>query len=267
MNTTSPKNIKVAAFLIAETLDIKQFKATYTANLLYESNTELFYAIDADKHLYLFHYGVAVFANVPDVEMSQNIQLLQQYVRRPLAEKLRDDYEIEETGDNTTIRQAFDCLYVPVLDESVLKIVLFNLSQSVALDYYDKTSEALLAAVCNLSEQLEETGSLQMSRKNMLKFIGKTLNTKNRIVENLYLFDSPEMTWDDEYLDKIHRGLVRSFDLQARFREIEYTFKIVEDNLHVFRDLYQHRESAILEWIIIALILIEVGDLIISKFL
>lgn len=260
------KSIKITAFLLAETLDIRQFKAAYTANLLYESSTELFYAIDTDKHLYLFHYGVAVFANMSDIDMTQNIQLVQQYVRRPLTEKLRDDYIIEETGENTAVHQAFNCLYVPILDEHVLKIVMFNLSQSVALDYYDKTSETLLAGVCGLSEQLEETGSLRMSRKNMLKFIGKTLNTKNRIVENLYLFDSPEMIWEDEYLDKIHRGLVRSFDLQVRFREIEYTFKIIEDNLHIFRDLYQHRESAILEWIIIVLILIEVGDLILSKF-
>lgn len=257
------KNIKIAAFLLADSFDIRQFKATYTADLLYESSTELFYGIDGDKHLYLFHYGVVVFANVLDVDMTKNIELLRQYARRPLAERLREDYEISTSGN--TVQQDFNCLYVPVLDERVLKIVMFNLAQSLALDYYDKKSETLLAEVQRHSEQLEETGSLKMSRKNMLKFIGKTLNTKNRIVENLYLFDSPEMTWEDEYLDKIHRGLVKSFDLQVRFREIEYTFQIIEDNLNVFSDLYHHRESAILEWIIIVLILIEVGDLILSK--
>ncbi len=261
----SLKNIKIVAFLMSEAFDIRAFRADYTAALLYESSTELFYEIETDKYMYLFHYGVVVFANMPDIDMTQTMQLLMKYSRRPLDERLREDYEVKEVNEKNIVRQAFNCLYLSVLDEQSLKIVMFNVSQSLALDYYDKKSEALLAEVLLHSEQLEETGNLKMSRKNMLKFIGKTLNTKNRIVENLYLFDSPEMTWEDEYLDKIHKGLVKSFDLQARFREIEYTFQIIEDNLNVFLDLYQHRESAILEWIIIILILIEVGDLILSK--
>ena len=68
------------------------------------------------------------------------------------------------------------------------------------------------------TDHLETTGSLQLSRKNMLRFIGKSLNSKNRIAANLYLFDSPDLRWEDEYLDKTHRGLVKTFDLPARFR-------------------------------------------------
>jgi len=35
----------------------------------------------------------------------------------------------------------------------------------------------------------------------MMKFIGKSLNTKNKIVDNLYIFDSPDIAWDNKTLN------------------------------------------------------------------
>ena len=106
-----------------------------------------------------------------------------------------------------------------------------------------------------------------MQDPNMLKFIGKALNTQNDIADNIYIFDAPDLVWDDEYLNKLHVGLMKHFDLRVRFSEIEYTLRIIEDNLSVFREITNQRESSTLEWIIIALILVEVFDLIISKLL
>jgi uncharacterized Rmd1/YagE family protein len=40
---------------------------------------------------------------------------------------------------------------------------------------------------------------------------------------------------------------------------------IVRDNLELFRGLLQYRNSNILEWIVIILILVEVMDLVIQK--
>ena len=153
------------------------------------------------------------------------------------------------------------------LDEKVIRIAMFNLAQSVALDYYHDVSENLLTEIKGFTRDLETTGKLSLGRKNMMKFIGKALNTQNDIADNIYIFDAPDLVWDDEYLDKLHIGLMKHFDLRVRFSEIEYTLRIIEDNLSVFREISHQRESSILEWIIIALILVEVFDLIISKLL
>jgi uncharacterized Rmd1/YagE family protein len=260
--TTTP----ITAFHIADNIDLKRVRQAHTAKPTAESSSELFYSLENDSFCYITNYGVVVFANMSEVDMSKNIQWLNNYCDRLLQEKMREDFEINTT-ENTAIQFKFNSLEVPVLDEKVVRIVMFNVAQSAALDYYDKTSEYLLAEVRQHAEHLEKTGGLQLNKKNMLRFIGKALNNKNRIAENLYLFDSPDQTWEDEYLDKIHRGLVKTFDLSARFREIEYTFRIVGDNLDVFSDIYRHRESAMLEWIIIGLILIEVADLVLTRLL
>ena len=50
-------------------------------------------------------------------------------------------------------------------------------------------------------------------------------------------------------------------------RTIHEGLNIIKDNLELFRALMQHRNSNILEWIVIILILIEVLNLIIEKLL
>lgn len=256
--------MKITAFYIAEQLHLRSLKEAYAGSVLSENPSELFYRVDEDKYLYAFDYGAVVFANMSDTDVSKNLALLQQYSERPLSEKLRDDFEIMHRADEQ-LSFNFGSLAVPRIDEEVVKIAMLNVAHSVALDFYSQRAHELLSEIQGITDKLETEGAIRISRSNMLRFIGRMLNSKNRIVENLFIFDSPDLAWEDEYLDRIHRGLARTFETQTRFKEIEYTFKVVEDNLSVFRELFLHRESSRLEWIIIALICIEVFDLIISK--
>ena len=66
---------------------------------------------------------------------------------------------------------------------------------------------------------------------NRRKFIGKSLSTKNKIVNNLYIFDVPDMAWDNEDLDRVHAILSKSYDLSSRIKELQYTFEIIDDNI------------------------------------
>jgi uncharacterized Rmd1/YagE family protein len=144
---------------------------------------------------------------------------------------------------------------------------MLNLAQSVALDYYHDVSEDLLTQIKAYASELQLTGKLKSTRRNMLKFLGKALNTQNDIAENIYIFDTPDQAWEDEYLDKLYLALMKHFDIKVRFSEIEYTLRIIKDNLTVFRDVINQRESNLLEIIIIILILVEVFDMILSKIL
>ncbi len=256
--------MKITAFYIAEELHLKRLKATYAGALLQENPSELFYRIDDGPLFYAFDYGAVVFADMSDTDISKNLALLQQFCEHPLPETIRDDFEITHNPD-AQLTFGFDGLTVPKIGVEIIKIAMLNVAHSVAMDFYSQRAHELLSEVRQFTTQMESIGSISISRKNMLRFIGRMLNSKNRIIENLFVFDGPEIAWEDEYLDRIHRGLARTFEIQTRFKEIEYTFKVVEDNLSVFRELYLHRESSKLEWIIIVLICIEVIDLIISK--
>lgn len=261
-----PQNVKLSAFLVANQFDIKGIKAFLDIKPLADTSSELFYEFAGQKYQYFFNFGVVVFSGYTEDEMKWAIKTVQSFQRDPSNNWMRDDHEIN-VQENSGIVFEFDELTVDKVDAKVIRITMFNLAQSVALDHYHGVTENLLTEVKGFADQLERTGKLKISRKNMMRFLGRALNTQNDIAENIYIFDAPDLVWDDEYLDKLHQGLMKHFDLRVRFSEVEYTLRIIEDNLSVFREIIHQRESNILEYIIIILILVEVFDLLLTKIL
>lgn len=186
-----------------------------------------------------------------------------QFALNPLVEKLSDDFEIYKTDgvDKFDHNEA----HLSNLSEEVIKIVLLNIGQSVTLDYYQSQGSHMLNETYHYTRMLEKRGRLLMTNKTLLKFIGKTLNVKNNIFHHLYIFDQPESTWNDPYLSMVDIEIRNLFDIKARFANLEYNLRIVNDNLELFKDLVQDRRSNLLEIIIIALILVEVINLFVEK--
>lgn len=260
-----PNAVKLHAFVVANQIDLKAIKSSWETKPFGDSSSELFYGADG-KYAYFFNYGVVVFAGYDEDEMKALIQRIYPHLREPEKVWLRDEFQIRvEPG--TEVRFEFDEVVVGKVDVTVIRIAMFNLAQSVALDHYQNVSEKLLIEIKGFADQLERTGKLKISRKNMHRFMGKALNTQNDIAENIYVFDAPDITWEDEYLDRVHQGLIKHFDRRVRFSELEYTLRSIENNLTVFRTIIHQRESNLLELIIILLILVEVFDLFINKLL
>lgn len=256
---------KVLAFQIADSIDIRNFKSAFTAEIYHSDNDELFYQVDPFKFIYVFKYGVVSFLNHSEVEMSAFLQLITPFCRNLLKERLTEEFEIETNAPKLHI--GFNKVSIVEPDVEMLRLIMMHVSQSVALDHFEVQTNKMLMETNSHTQVLEVKGKLDMSGINLKRYIGKTLNLKNRIAENLYIFDSPEETWEDENLSKLDLGLKKTFDLQSRFRTIEEGLAIVKENLELFKDLLQNRQSTVLEWIIIILIAVEVINLIAEKFL
>jgi uncharacterized Rmd1/YagE family protein len=249
---------------VANQLDVKGIRNFLDIKPTAESSSELFYRLDVPRYQYYFNFGVVVFAGFSEEETRVAIEAILPFQRTPHVNSLRDDFRIDVDPGRDTLFD-FDKVNVARVDDKVIRIAMFNLAQSVAIDHHHIVAENLLKEVKGFTSQLEQKGTLRIRRKNMMRFLGRALNTQNDIAENIYIFDAPDQVWDDEYLDKLHQGLIKHFDLRMRFSELEYTLRIIEDNLTVFREISNQRESSLLEWIIIVLILVEVFDLILSK--
>lgn len=257
--------VKLHAFLVSNQIDLKGIKSLFEKKPLADSSSELFYG-SGGKYEYFFNYGVIVFSGYREEEMKEIIRVIQSQLKDPETTWMRDEFQIRIDPSKETSFEFAEAVVVK-FDAMVVRVAMLNLAQSVALDHYHSVSEDLLTQVKGFANQLERTGKLKISRNNMHRFLGKALLTQNDIAENIYIFDAPDLTWENEYLDKLHQGLIKHFDLKVRFAEIEYTLRIIENNLTVFREIIHQRESNLLEFIIILLILVEVFDLFITKLL
>jgi len=255
--------LRVLSYQVSDTIDIKLFRATFKAELIHGDADELFYQTGRNEYVYVFKYGVVCFLNYDPIRIGEFLHLITPYCKNVYAEQLSEEFLIEENASEMKI--GYNKIDIVSAEVEVLRLIMLNVSQSVALDYYSEQTNKLLEETNYHTQSLERKGKLDISGNALKKFIGKTLLLKNRISENLYIFDSPPETWENENLNKIDLGMKKTFDLQERFRHVSEGLQIVKDNLELFKDLLQYRNSTLLEWIIIILILVEVLNLIIDK--
>lgn len=252
----------LSAFCVSEGIFLKKIREIYTGKLVAHSSSELLYETKNRGYICFLNYGTVVFVNISEAEQSATLNFLQDFLVNPAETKVQEDYEIRFGYPLRIMDKSID---IPQFSILALRVVILALAHTVTLDFYSQNADLLLAEVKKYAQEMETHGRLKIRKTRMKKFLGKILNSKNRIVENLYLFDRPELVWEAPLLQKIYDGLSRVFELRTRFREIEYTFRIIEDNVRMFNDLYMHRESSRLEWIIIILIAIEVLDKFFNK--
>lgn len=256
---------RVVAYQVASAIQIKTSKQELPWQLVFQDSDELYYKSSDQKFIYIFQYGMVSFFNLSHDEIEQALKQIKPFCSNYFTEKLSESVSVIVKPE--TLRVTFDDVVLPELDQEMIRLVMLNTSQSVALDRYAEITEELLIETNKHTLFLEEKGTLDISGNKLKRFIGKILNIKNKISENLYIFDSPEITWDNEQLNRLNQDLKRTFDLQDRYRLIHDRIEIIKDNLELFKDIMDHKESSRLEWIIIILIVIEVVDMFIGKIL
>ena len=251
--------ILIETVQIAESLNIKKFRAEFRAEEFSGSTSEVFYALmETNRYLYVFDYGVVVFANYDTVAKSEFIQFVKNYATTLVNIDLTEEYRIviDERINKVLVKNDF--VTVPQIDSSLLRIIMLNIGQSVALEHYEVLTDELITSSKHYILELEHHGKLSISKTNLLKYIGKVLNVKNSIVDNLYILDDPNLVWDNEELNLLNRHLKTNFDINPRFKDLDYRLQIVENNLTLFTDVLNVRESARLEWVVIILIALEI---------
>lgn len=254
--------MKVLAYQVSDSIDIKGLKSSFDARPYFADIDELFYITESDKYIYIFKYGVVSFLNYDEAGISKFIQYLTPFCKNFSEYRHSEEFEIEQSA---AVRFEYNKIAITNATVDVLRLIMLNVSQSVALDYYYEMTDKLLSETNQQTQHLEQKGRLNISGKSLKKYIGRTLNLKSRISENLYIFDSPPETWEDEQLNRIDTGLKRTFDLQVRFRAIQENLQIIKENLELFKDILQYRSSYVLEMVVIVLILIEVINLVAEK--
>ncbi|GAB4160134.1 MAG: hypothetical protein Tsb0033_15670 [Winogradskyella sp.] len=257
--------LPVVAYQVANTINTKDGKQQLQWPLLFQDSDELFYLFSEDKYIYLFQYGMVSFFNLSKTEIDYALNIIKPFCDTYFTDKIAEEVNVKIKAN--TLQVNFESIVLPDFNSEMIRLVMLNASQSVALNRYSEITETLLIETNEHTKYLEAKGKLNISGNKLKRFIGKILNIKNKISENLYIFDSPDITWEDEQLNKLNIELKKTFDLKDRYHLIHDRIEIIKENLELFKDIMDHRESSRLEWIIIILILVEVIDLFILKML
>lgn len=254
--------MNINAYSIAEAIDLNRLAQAIGKNPAAQNGREMFYPEGKNGFWSAYSFGAVVFCNI-DPATELRLRELARLSAQNLHEAVLTEDHVLKKG-----KLAFSNseLTVPKIDAGVLRVVMQSLAYSVTLDHYRRIAVNLLATVKTHAAELEHRGKIRLREKNLNRFIGRVLNVKNRIAEHFYIFSNLEETWENDLLTRVQRGMAQSLDLHTRFEEVGGSFRIIEENLHMFNEFHMHGQSYRIEIIITLLIVIEVLDLIGDKF-
>src|SRR5690606_31849683 len=133
--------ITLTACHVAKQLDLKGIR-TVLEKPAAEASSELFYSFPGNRYQYYFNYGIIVFCGYTNEEMESAIKAASPFFRFSVNHVTRDEFGVlHEEG--VGVRFEFHRVILGNLTDEVYRIVMFNLAQSVALDYYANTAENL----------------------------------------------------------------------------------------------------------------------------
>lgn len=256
--------ITAIGYHLGERLDLKLIKNSLAFHCVYADPTDLIYETSQYSWFQVFDYGSVVFFGIEKTVQTDIIGSIRKIGGLAVNELESEQINIEIVPDSPT-KALFDKVIVNHINVDIAKIIMLNVAQSVALDYYIEQTNIMLEQTAYFSDELERKGRFSIKGKKLLKYIGKALNLKNRIARNLYIFDSPDVTWDDQYLNDLHTQLNLELDIRIRYRSLQESLDIIQENLEIYKDINQHSHSSTLEWIIIILIAVEIVNLFVER--
>lgn len=252
------------AYQFAESIVIKGCRQAFLDKVLFSDCDELFIENFDGGYCYIFQYGMLVFFNHSEAEVDSIVERVKPFANNWVKEPFFEEIKV---GRATSDEVKFDSVLLKDSEPEAIRLVMLNASQSVALDNYSTLADELLVSTRVHTQYLEAKGKLDIGGNKLKRYIGRTLNIKNQISENLYIFESPDITWENERLNTLNQKLKLVFDLKDRYHQIHDKIEIVKENLELFKDIMDHKDSSRLEWIIIILILVEVLDHFIIRIL
>ncbi|KNA20758.1 hypothetical protein SOVF_049290 [Spinacia oleracea] len=210
-------------------------------------------------YMVVFQYGSVVMFNVRNHEVDGYLKIVERHASGLLPEMRKDEYEVLEKPTLSTWMQAgLDRIMLQYLNVDGIRTIGSVLGQSIALDYYVRQVDGMVAEFTDINRAMEKTGTFTMERKKLFQLVGKANSNLADVILKLGLFERSDIAWKDAKYAQIWEYLRDEFELTQRFASLDFKLKFVEHNIRFLQEILQNRKSDFLEWLIIILIGAEI---------
>lgn len=208
--------------------------------------------------VFAYRFGALTFWNTEPDEIKAYLARIEAITETPPKLIESDDYQVEENRE-VKPHAEFNKLVIDELTEKRAEVIALTLGQSVTMSYYEEVVGKIGQDVTNLVDRLKRTGGkVYPAPGRFHSIIADTVTARNNVIGILHLLDRPDIIWDDFTMDALYSDLRSSFDLEERFRALEYKLGAVQDTMELLIDMARDSRLFLLEASIVILILFEI---------
>lgn len=250
----SPQAISVRALQLGESLDTKGLERPDAF-----STNPLAFKTSAIGTAMLFKSGAAVFVNMTPLEEEELARGLEHHIIGPISPREMEAAQIVITPEEDDLISSSGAIQLRSADHNRLLLIGEALAVSVALAYDERRIAAAFERIEPIAANLMKRRLPPGPKSALLEQIGEALLIQKRLAGRVDLDEKPDVLWDHPELERFWAKLVDEYDLPARARAIERKLVVIRETADTITDLLSTRTSQRLEWLIIALIAIEVA--------
>ncbi|XP_050886240.1 protein RETARDED ROOT GROWTH-LIKE isoform X2 [Lathyrus oleraceus] len=141
-------------------------------------------------YMVVFQYGSIVLFNVCEHEVDGYLKIVRKHASGLLPEMRKDEYEVrEKSALSTWMLGGLDYIMLQYLDVDGIRTIGSVLGQSIALDYYGRQVDGMVAEFTDINREMEATGKFKMQRKKLFQLVGKANSNLADVILKLGLFE------------------------------------------------------------------------------
>lgn len=252
-------SIPVSAYYKFNRIDLKGLIAENQDNLIHHTSGEINYAVlkfgngssqtpsrdseanlSGSSHSYMvvFPYGSTVVFNMLDGEVDGHLKIVERHASG-LAETGKDGasfqnyhikYEVREKSSLPMWMQGGrGYVMLQRLDMQGIRAISSVLGQSIALDYYFRKVDGVIAAFAELPRARRTIRSRIMRKKRMYQLVGRANSTLVELVVKLGLFERSEVaSMEDGNYSRMLEYLKDQFELNKKIVGIDFYLRLME---------------------------------------
>lgn len=251
MNLFDDKNIiQCRALFVGERLDLKAFETT---NRL--ASSPLMVSTGAQGCAVLFKYGAVVLFNITAVEEISFLNQIKPLITDPFENPEIEQGELRLDSEGHG-RVESGVISIQHYSYERLQIVAEVLARSVVLSYYEHSVAATFDSIEPLAEDLRRGHVAR--HKELTARIGSMLLIHHKMVGRVEVGEKPDLLWEHPELERLYSRLVDEYELPERHLALERKLELIFRTVETVMDLLHTNRLILLEWYVVALILIEI---------
>lgn len=216
---------------------------------------------------FAWRFGAVVFVEVPREERSREISNIRHSLGLPSTEpRVTAESFFIFVDPNRPAQVEYNRLVLPKVNHERLGAVVQTLAQSVAMEYFEEVVTEAKAQVLTMLDKIRMQGRIVVSVVRLNRQIAVASMAQAEVVGVLHLLDKPDTLWNDAEMESIYLDLRNAFDLEERFKAIEYKIDTIKESLRIVLEARNSALAQRLELIIILLVGIEVMFSIFERF-
>jgi uncharacterized Rmd1/YagE family protein len=201
--------------------------------------------------IFLFDYGTIVIWGMTPIEELHFLSEVSKFATSILSPEdtqvenfnfyYARDYQARIYNDFISLREPRN---------HMIKLAISHaLSQSVKTSLFEDLVSETISKTAPLPAQIAQTGSVNMSRRQINMQIGELFILRINIHLQGSVLDSPELMWAEPQLEPVYHAVRSYLEMDQRVGLLTERLDVITDLLAVLKDQLSHRHGEYLEWI------------------